>query len=389
MADIKDTPVGRANNKDRLFHDEGDGTVAEGVGAHIRGWDATDSAWNRVPVEHATGGLKVYVSGQAGGGSAVSVADGADVAQGTTTDAAVVSDTSGTVIGFLRGLVKLFAARTPVLGSTTSAGSSPVVVASDQVAVATKVADGVNVALGATTDAAASTTGSVIAQLRRVANLLAATLTVSGSVKLLDTGGTNIGAIDSSGALSGNLTKVGSTAIDTNSGSKSAGTQRVVLATDQPALTNALKVDPSAVTSPVSIATAPALVAGTAEIGRVGLSKTGTGFTPYALAALKATVTVNTAAGKFAGGMVMNLNSAPAYIQVFDVASGTAVTLGTTVPTFSIPIPCNSTAANGVGAVMPFEVAIAIANGIKVAATTTPTGSTQVTTGLEGFLLYA
>ena len=49
-----------------------------------------------------------------------------------------------------------------------------------------------------------------------------------------------------------NITQLGSTSIDTNSGSKSAGTQRVVLATDQPALTNALKVDGSATTQPIS-----------------------------------------------------------------------------------------------------------------------------------------
>lgn len=49
-----------------------------------------------------------------------------------------------------------------------------------------------------------------------------------------------------------NTTQLGGTAIDTNSGVKSAGTQRVVLATDQPQLTNALKVDGSAVTQPVS-----------------------------------------------------------------------------------------------------------------------------------------
>jgi hypothetical protein len=50
-----------------------------------------------------------------------------------------------------------------------------------------------------------------------------------------------------------NITKLAGTTIDTNSGSKSAGTQRVILATDQPQLTNALKVDGSAVTQPVSI----------------------------------------------------------------------------------------------------------------------------------------
>lgn len=49
-----------------------------------------------------------------------------------------------------------------------------------------------------------------------------------------------------------NVTQWAGTAVDTNSGNKSAGTLRVVIATDQPALTNALKVDGSAVTQPVS-----------------------------------------------------------------------------------------------------------------------------------------
>jgi hypothetical protein len=48
-----------------------------------------------------------------------------------------------------------------------------------------------------------------------------------------------------------NVSQLAGTTTDTNSGNKSAGTIRVVLATDQPQLTNAIKVDPSAVTSPV------------------------------------------------------------------------------------------------------------------------------------------
>jgi hypothetical protein len=56
------------------------------------------------------------------------------------------------------------------------------------------------------------------------------------------------------GTFGTNLAQVAGTATDTNSGNKSAGTQRVVIATDQPQLTNALKVDGSAVTQPVSIA---------------------------------------------------------------------------------------------------------------------------------------
>jgi hypothetical protein len=57
------------------------------------------------------------------------------------------------------------------------------------------------------------------------------------------------------------------TTVDTNSGVKSASTVRMVLATDQPQLTNALKVDGSAVTQPVSgtfwQATQPVSVAAT------------------------------------------------------------------------------------------------------------------------------
>lgn len=46
-----------------------------------------------------------------------------------------------------------------------------------------------------------------------------------------------------------NVNQVGGTAVDTNSGNKSAGTQRVVLATDQPQLTNALKTSESSATT--------------------------------------------------------------------------------------------------------------------------------------------
>jgi hypothetical protein len=77
--------------------------------------------------------------------------------------------------------------------------------------------------------------------------------TATGTIALVDDG-TNVQSAkgDSDGTAQVNQTKVAGTAIDTNSGTKSAGTQRVVLATDQPQLTNALKVDGSAVTQPVS-----------------------------------------------------------------------------------------------------------------------------------------
>jgi|ERR1700676_594078 len=69
----------------------------------------------------------------------------------------------------------------------------------------------------------------------------------------LPTGSNVIGGVTQSGSnWTVNAAQMGGTNTDTNSGNKSAGTQRVVLATDQPALTNALKVDGSGVTQPVS-----------------------------------------------------------------------------------------------------------------------------------------
>jgi hypothetical protein len=47
--------------------------------------------------------------GGGGGGGPATIADGADVAEGATTDAAIITDTTGTVSGKLRGLVKIFA----------------------------------------------------------------------------------------------------------------------------------------------------------------------------------------------------------------------------------------------------------------------------------------
>lgn len=63
-------------------------------------------------------------------------------------------------------------------------------------------------------------------------------------------GTVTVGSI--TGTLDTNLKNVGGTTTDTNSGLKSAGTLRVVLATDQPQLTNVLKVDGSGATQPVS-----------------------------------------------------------------------------------------------------------------------------------------
>lgn len=119
---------------------------------------------------------------------------------------------------------------------------------------------------------------------------------------------------------------------------------------------------------------------------------TSGGWSAYALgnttnAALTTTQTISGSAGKFGGYMTLiNLNSSPAYIQVFDTTG--AVTLGTTAPNFVIAIPANSTAANGVGANMELSNGLAITNGIKIAATTTSNGASTVATGVTGTILF-
>jgi hypothetical protein len=82
-------------------------------------------------------GLAVRLIGASGGGGPATIADGADVNAGATTDAAITTDTTGTLSGKLRGLVKWAFERMPTsLGQKLMTGSLPVVIASDQSSVA-------------------------------------------------------------------------------------------------------------------------------------------------------------------------------------------------------------------------------------------------------------
>jgi hypothetical protein len=72
-----------------------DGEQTEGVNqVALLVWDTGTLAWIK----------QGPISGGIGGGGAVTIADGADIAEGTTTDAAVYGDTAGTVSAKLRGL---------------------------------------------------------------------------------------------------------------------------------------------------------------------------------------------------------------------------------------------------------------------------------------------
>jgi hypothetical protein len=130
--------------------------------------------------------------GGGGGGGAVTVADGADVAQGTTTDAGIITDISGTAIGFLRGLVKqsvTFLSRFPA--ALTGSGNLKTAVA-ESLPAGTNVIGGVNIntSLSEATDSVSGHVGGynkvVNLLLTRPANVTA----YSAGDEIADTAGT-------------------------------------------------------------------------------------------------------------------------------------------------------------------------------------------------------
>lgn len=110
----------------------------------------------------------------------------------------------------------------------------------------------------------------------------------------------------------------------------------------------------------------------------------GGGYSQYRVAALVGTVqTVKGTHATLGGWQILNPAATVCYLQLFNVASATAVTLGTTVPIKSIGLSAG--AASTVPAVVP---GIDFPLGIKIAATTTSTGSTACTVGWDVNLDY-
>lgn len=214
-------------------------------------------------------------------------------------------------------------------------------------------------------------------------------------------------SLTTAGALRSDLTTIAGTTVDVNSGTKSAGTQRVVLATDQPALTNALKVDPSAVTSPISAASLPLptgastaakqpalgtagtpsadvlTVQGAASMTALKVDPSGvtspvsiaatvkTTQTPttsggYSVSRLLSAATTNATSVKASAGQVYGFylfNSAAytVFLKLYNKAS--APTVGTDTPFMTIPVPA------GGGAVADWDSGIALGTGIAFAIT--------------------
>lgn len=115
----------------------------------------------------------------------------------------------------------------------------------------------------------------------------------------------------------------------------------------------------------------------TAALGTTG------GWTPGVQAALSTTVeSIKSSAGQLGKMLCYNPNSSTAYVQIFNIASG-SVTLGSSVAVDVVPIP--ATLNGGFTLPLPGEQ---FSTAISFAATTTATGSTAPATALTCSYVY-
>jgi hypothetical protein len=263
----------------------GGGAVTVADGADVAQGSTGDAAW----VAGAGTVISLLKKIASAGGSAVSIADAADVVEGALADAAVVTDANGTVSGKLRGLVKWAFERMPAsLGQKTMAASFPVTLASNQGAVGVSILTSpldvqqVGGTPWGVTDAGGSlTVDGVFFQATQPVSAAALPLPAGAATSALQTQpGVDIGDVTINNGAAGaavniqdggnsitvdgtvtttppanastNVAQLAGTATSVNSGTKDAGTLRVVLATDQPALTNKLLVTPDSVALPAN-----------------------------------------------------------------------------------------------------------------------------------------
>lgn len=154
-------------------------------------------------------------------------------------------------------------------------------------------ADGANTTLGAKADAKSTATDTTAVTAMSVLKQISASVQAPPSQAVtnagtfatqstLQAGSAIVGKVTTDQTTHGttdlvaaDITKVAGTAADTNSGSKSAGTLRVVIATDQPALTNKLLVTPDSVALPANQSVNVAQMNGVTTTMGNGTSGTG------------------------------------------------------------------------------------------------------------------
>lgn len=229
---------------------------------------------------------------------------------------------------------------------------------------------------------------------------------------------TQSGAWSLSANQSTNVAQLAGTTTDTNSGTKSAGTLRVVIATDQPQLTNKLLVTPDAnsainlaqvggastavghgvaatalrVELPTDGTGVVGLISGTALIGKVGIDQTTVG-TTNGVSIVASTVggcstlhtvvasgtnatNVKASAGTLKGVQVYNNSANIAYLKFYNTA-GTP-TAGSGTPVKVVIIPASTAGAGAVVGIPPEGITFATGIGFTVTGGIADNDSTSV-----------
>lgn len=177
------------------------------------------------------------------------------------------------------------------------------------------------------------------------------------------------------GTASANMAQVNGTTTDTNSGNKSAGTLRVVFATDQPQLTNKLLVTPDSVALPANQSVNEAQINGVAVT--MGAGATGTGVQRVNDVASSATGAAPPASAQYIGGLGSGATGG------FVVP----ITVCDTPKTISITTATTTLIVTGAGSqhvrICSIEMVTAIANNVALISGTGATCGTG-TTGIAG-----
>lgn len=273
-----------------------------------------------VPVVNPDGS---NIGGGSGGGAAT-IADGADVAEGTTSDVAWVSG-SGTVIAILKGIFGKFA--TLATSAKQDTGNTSL----------------------------ASIDGKITAVNTGAVTVSSSALPAGAATSVNQgTGNTSLGNIDTNaGATADAIVAAGAT------GSMAAKLRRATQGLED-------------------LKTLIVLAAGTNTIGGVTLvpSATATGLLTLKTDALVATaVAVKASAGKVYGYHIYNSNATDMFVHFYDIAQG-STTVGSSARSRTLAVP-------GGGVIdTALVVPLTFATAITIAATTTITGSSAPGTGL-------
>jgi hypothetical protein len=188
-------------------------------------------------------------------------------------------------------------------------------------------------------------------------------------------------SLTTAGAKRSDITSFGGTVVTL--GSKvSASSMPVVIASDQAVIaSNITQMSGSSLSlgSKTSTSSVPVVIASDQAAVKTFSMPNGGSLLGYFSVQVTTAVTVKGAAGQIYGYHLYNTTAAVAYVQVFNTLVG-SVTLGTTPPVISIPLPASSGATIEIGNGLYFSTAIV------VAATTTRTGA--VTAAVDCVIYY-